>query len=483
MKKKNPEISVIISTYNRADKLKRAVSSVLSQSFNDFEVIVYDDCSTDKTQKFLKSIKDERLKVIRGDKNFGSDTKPKNEATSEARGRFIAYLDDDNEYLKDHLQVLYSAITNSNADVVYGDRMVIDEEGQVEKQVGIFSNYNPFLLLQRNYIDTSDVLVRREAIFDVGGWDERYRKYVDWNLWVRMAKAGKRFLRVPKIITNYYLHSGMKSARKEDERGFMKPAWEPYNVEIDLPYLHTPHEIKVAVFSLTYNRLEYTKKCFESLKNKAGYPYDHYVVDNGSTDGTVEWLKTQDIVKIYNKENKGISIASNQAIDRIMKGHKADLPNPNESRAESYKYDIIIKYDNDCLSLTQDWLKTVVDLYKRNHMVVMSPYPEGLRDNPGGPPRLTYGNFNGQMIGVVNHIGGLCHIAPASVYEDFRWNEDQPLHGLQDLELSQYISKQGYQQIYLEGIKVEHIFGTAKQHKDYPEYFEKRKLEKVAKPK
>jgi len=482
---KKPIISVIITTFNRLSFLKKAVKSVLVQSFKDFEIIIYDDHSTDGTQDWINTIQDKRIIYIYADKNYGCDTFPKNEATKQAKGQYIAYLDDDCQYLKDHLQTLYKTIEqNKNIDLVYGDRLIIDSEGKIPSQVGVYSNFNPFLLLQRNYIDTSDVLIKREALFSVGGWDERYRKYVDWNLWVRMAKAGKHFLRVPKIITHYFLHKGMKSQRKEDEKAFMVPAWSSYDVEIDLPYLHTPHEIKVAVFSLTKDRLFYTKKCFKSLEKKAGYKYDHYVVDNGSTDGTEKWLKENNrYIKIYNKKNKGISIASNQALVRIIKGCNSKLPFTTvEQDFEAYKYDIVIKYDNDCLSLSNNWLKSVVELYKRNHMVAMSPYPEGLRDNPGGSPRLAYGKFNNHLIGVVSHIGGLCHIAPASIYKTFRWTEDSPLHGLQDLELSQWLTRNGYQQLYIEDLKVEHIEGTEVQHKRYKEYFNKREKEKITKP-
>lgn len=467
-------ISVVLTTYNRLEFLKKAIASVEAQTFTDWELVIVNDGSTDGTRAYLDELKNPKIRPIHRSKSFRCDTRPKNRGTKESKGEFIAYMDDDVEYRPDHLQALYSAITKSKVDVVYGDRMIIDLEKRMPDTVGVRSDFNPFLLLLRNFIDTSDVLVRREALFEVGGWDERYRKYVDWNLWVRMAKAGKKFQRVPLIITNYYLHNSQKSATvftKNDnpaKQQFM-PEWSAHDVEIDLPYLHTPKEIKVAVFSLTKDRLSYTKDCFNSLYAKAGYKFDHFIVDNGSTDGTAEYLQAEMVrnprIKFVDlqKKNIGISKASNIALKQIMTGG----------------YDIVIKYDNDCLSRTDGWVSTMVDLFKRNRMLCLSPYPEGLKDSPGGTPRIEYGRFDGYMVGLTTHLGGFCHVAPRSVYEQFRWREDQPLHGLQDLELSQWLTKNGYQMAYVEDLKVEHYRGTVKQHEDFPEYFKLREYEKT----
>jgi GT2 family glycosyltransferase len=73
--------------------------------------------------------------------------------------------------------------------------------------------------------------------------------------------------------------------------------------------------MKIAIYTLTRDRIEYTKKCFQSLQENAGYSYDHYIIDNGSKDGTADWLKEGNYTKvIYNPENVGISNGSNQAL-------------------------------------------------------------------------------------------------------------------------------------------------------------------------
>lgn len=454
-----PKISVIISTHNRKDKLKRAIDSVLNQSFQDFEIIVSDDKSLDGTRELIKEMQgnDSRLKYTRLSCNFGNHSKPKNEGIKISTGEYIAFLDDDNSYRPDHLQILYKEMErDSSIDVVYGDRMIVKDGKNMG--IGVFSDFDPFLLLRKNYIDTSDSLIKREAIEYIGGFDESHKRMLDWNLYVRLAKSGYRFKRVNQIITDYEIHDGQLSNEKEDKM------FDPIDCKIVLPYLGKELlDPKVAVFSITYNRLEYSKKCFQSLLDTAGYSFDHFIIDNGSTDGTEKWLDEYPC-KFFrlNGDNRGISIASNQALEAIGDG-----------------YDIIIKIDNDCLFKNKGWMSKMVELWKSNHMMALSCYVQGLRDNPGGAPRMDYGMINGEVIGLTHHIGGICCFASSKAYDNFRWDEYSTLHGVQDLEFSQHLLKNGYGMGYLENWYCEHIDGTDGQEDKYPDYFKNRKIEKT----
>lgn len=483
----NKMISVIITTFNRKEMLKRAIDSVLAQTFTDWELIVVDDASTDGTKKFMEELEIDNegshtIKYSRNPKNFGCDTQPKNIGARMATGEYIAYLDDDNTFRPDHLQALYNELQrNPKIDVAYGDRIVIDDEGQIEPRMGVSSDFSDTILMQRNYIDTSDVLMKREALFDVGGWDERFKKYVDWNLWVRMAKAGKAFVRVPIILTEYHIHKKMKSLTVKDRAvdgspsvplgssPVFTPEWDAVEVEVELPYLKEVKDPKVAIYMITYDRLEYTKLAIDSLFAKAGYDFDLFVVDNGSTDGTIPYLldlaeKGKIKPVILNEKNVGISKASNQAVAEILKGD----------------YKIVGKYDNDAISLNSGWLKAMVEIWKVNHKIAMSCYISGLKDNPGGAPRVANGMIKGQLVGITRHLGGICVFNDILAYKSFRWDEDSFLHGVQDMEFSQYLNYNGFRLMYLENYQISHgPMGTAKQQEDFKEYFERRKSEKT----
>lgn len=445
-------ISIIVSTYNRPERLKQAIQSVIDQTFQDWECIVVSDGHSDANSDIVKGFTNNKIKYFEID-HFGCDTKPKNYGIMQSKGDCIAFLDDDVRYKPEHLFILHKNIIDSGADIVYGDRFIFNELDPSMNTVGIHNDYNPHLLMQRNYIDTSDVLIKRECLFRVGGFDEKVKKFIDWNLWIRMSKAGFNFMRIPVIITDYVIHKEMKSIKIPN----MDITFHPLECEIDAGYLGEKQSLKVAIFTLTKDRLDLTKKMFETMWNTNKYPYDHYIVDNGSTDGTKEYLEAlwrNGKIKhiIYNSENKGIAVASNQALDVI-----------------SDKYDIIGKVDNDIHFKTEGWLDSMISVFNRNMKMVLSPYVEGLINNAGGVLRDGYGLLGGELLGLVRHLGGCSIFSPYIAYKDWRWPDHARKHGGNDVMFSIYCRQNMFNLAYLENHRVGHY--TEDHKKLYPEYY------------
>jgi len=202
-----PLISVIISTYERPKMLQRAIDSVLAQTFKNFELIIVDDHSK-VPPKFSLPDGEKRVVAMRLPHNSGYQVIPKNVGIMISRGKYIAYLDDDNVYLPNHLEMLYKAITKHQADVVYGDRSYHSNDPNEKRFMGRQSYpYDLSQIEQGNYIDTSDIMHTRQAINDVGFWDIFWIRKADWLLMVRFGKAGKKIVHVPEVITEYYWHS------------------------------------------------------------------------------------------------------------------------------------------------------------------------------------------------------------------------------------------------------------------------------------
>lgn len=477
-KRKMPKVSIVLTTHPTRDEVcKKAVESVFAQTYHDWELIIVHDGINPTLDISWYKKQDKNPITLYDIEHFGNDTKPKNFGILQAKGSYIAFLDSDNTFRPDHLQLLVNELDRDpELSVAYGDRWLNDETGQVPAQIGKYSDYTPGKLMVENYIDTSDVLIRREALMYVGGFDESQKKYIDWNLWARLEKAGVKFKRVPFVITDYNIGKDSKSVTKltENEKKFMAnnpgkfqniPDFDTVDCEIRLPYLGEVQEPRVAIFTLTYDRLELTKKSFESLSKTAGYPYHHYIVDNGSTDGTKEWLADYKehagfTFVIDREKNEGISRGSNTALLGIGKGN----------------YDIIVKVDNDAIFQTEGWLKKMVEIWKTNHQIIMSCYVEGLKDNPGGAPRYHRGRIKGELVGMTNHLGGVCVFADASAYDNFRWDEDDYLHSAQDLAFSQYVTTHGFAMAYLENYSLRHA--TAEMMEQYPDYYERRVNEK-----
>jgi GT2 family glycosyltransferase len=442
-------ISIIISTYNRSNLLKKAIASVLAQSFKDIEIIVVDDCSTDDTEKVAKEFK---VRYIKTEKNSGSDSKPKNLGISKANGEYIAFLDDDDTYRPDALKILYR-YAKTGADITYGDYL-IENNGKMER--GWSLPFSASRLSQMNYIAMSVVLIKKDKLEEVGGFDESIHKFKDWNLWIRMQKYGCRFLHVPIIVTEVHPQKDSISNKYEtkQENGMFVPTFNPADCLIN------NKELKVAIYTMTMNRLDYTKQMRKSL-DLAEYPFDWFVVDQESTDGTREWLGTQKVKNILlNSKNEGLEKGWSQCIDLIQ--------------ATNLKYDILIKVDNDAEMMTKGWLKDMVEIFKRNRQVILSPYVEGLEDSPGGVLRQResgespYVTINDKVLGAVPYLGGICFATPKALFDNFRFPEK--VAGNKDYYLSQYAKSQGFALFYMEELKIWHIDGTQGQKLKYPDY-------------
>lgn len=108
-----PFFSVILPSYNRYNMLKIAVESVVNQLYMGWELIIVDDCSTDKEYEMLDSLRTPRIKVIRNHKNLHKGG-ARNEGIKIAKGRFVCFLDDDDYYLPNHLEIFYNYIISNN---------------------------------------------------------------------------------------------------------------------------------------------------------------------------------------------------------------------------------------------------------------------------------------------------------------------------------------------------------------------------------
>ena len=468
MQEKRPEVSVIISTYNRSKNLKRCIESVLAQSFTNFEIIVVDDCSTDDTQEVVKKFKDKRVKYIQTLKNSGHDGLPKNMGVDRAKGEFITFLDDDDLYRPDALKVLYTYIGHTQANVVYGDYLTEDKKGK--RKLGWTIDFQPSLLGRMNYIAMSVVIVNRKSFIAVGGFNENIPKFKDWNLWLRMQKAGNIFVHIPIITTIVTMGEETISTKYKvdyDEQGNYLPTYfNPADCKMyaDKSYFGKPKKLKVAIYTLTLDRLEYTQRMWESLEKTACYDFDWIVIDQGSKDGTPDFLKGRAKHVIQNKKNTGVDGGWNQAL-KYLKGED---------------YDVWVKLDNDAELMTDGWLRDAVDLLERNSKLILSPYVEGLENSPGGVMRSRmdgespYLSLNDKILGLVPNLGGICFITHRDLFSHFHFPEgDNRIAGNKDYFLSQYAQQIGYSMFYMEEYRLWHMDGTDGQHKKFPEYFKK----------
>ncbi|NQT32168.1 MAG: glycosyltransferase [Candidatus Omnitrophica bacterium] len=213
-----PEVSVIISTCNRAHLVGRAIKSVLMQTFRNFELIVVDDASEDNTGEVVKSFQDERIKYVRHGSNEGAPH-ARNEGIKLAQGEYIAFLDDDDEWMTEKLEKQLNKIKTSpsKVGVIYSGIEVI-EDGESDIGIKKCPEYKGDLrnqLLKRSTVGSvSKVLVKRECFDKAGMFDENLRSCQDWDMWLRISKYYE-FDFAPEILVKIHMH-GVQISRDLD---------------------------------------------------------------------------------------------------------------------------------------------------------------------------------------------------------------------------------------------------------------------------
>lgn len=216
--------------------------------------------------------------------------------------------------------------------------------------------------------------------------------------------------------------------------------------------------MRVAVLTLTRDRLGYTRHCFERLTELSGVPYDHYVLDQGSEDGTPDWLMRQSFRHVsLLPRNLGIVAGVNYLLTHVP----------------VHQYDVIVKVDNDCELTQQNTLRDVCQLVMEAGDALLSPRILGLRNPPAATGEFTVA---GETILDIPQIGGIFLAVPASIYtEGFRYDESNPAED--DVQLCWWWRGQGGRCGYVKRLEVWHYETTDGQWKRHPEYFRRRVLE------
>lgn len=213
-----PKVSVIIPTYNRAEFLRFAITSVLNQTFQDFEIIVVDDASIDNTEDVVRSLSDKRISYFRHGANKGNAA-TRNTGIRNSSGHYIALLDDDDEWLPSKLEKQVRLLDSSPPIVggVYTGFVVIDKaSGKMVERVTPTKRGSIFNeLLIQNWVGTSStVLLRRECFDKVGLFDEGLASGVDYDMWIRIAKEFQfEFIEGP--LVKYFNHENQLSNNYE----------------------------------------------------------------------------------------------------------------------------------------------------------------------------------------------------------------------------------------------------------------------------
>lgn len=420
---KKYKVSIIMPTYNRKQIISKSIDSVINQTFENFELIIVDDGSSDGTDEFIYKhyapfLDSKKIKYYK--LNHNGVSAARNAGLNNSSGNIIAYLDSDNQWDCNYLHIMLNELNvHENSNCAYCGVKV---NNRVKNKKYVLNNsFNRKKLLKSNFIDLNGFIHKKQLYINRGGFDTNLKRLVDWDLLIRYTKNNPP-LHVEKVLVNYiidtqfdnititeplennwdiiqekhwkeiyeeeyeiivdyfdqgfyleqyedifnanippiyhYLSKGHKEGRnpnKEFITSFYKNKY-PDVVKNNLnPFIHYiksgqmegreinyfkeknnildnnllflsnyefDYEPLVSIIVLNRNGLRHLKILFKDFSKNTNYSnFEIIVVDNGSDDGSVEFLKNLKlpITVIENKENVSFAKGNNDAV-KIAKG-------------------------------------------------------------------------------------------------------------------------------------------------------------------
>ncbi len=238
----NPQVSVIVPTYNRRHLVGPTLAGALAQEDVDLEVVVVDDCSPDGTAEYLTGLELPRLRVFRNDVNR-LQAFTRNRGIAEARGEWIAFLDDDDLWAPNKLREQLRVAEEAEASIAFSAAYLLNQD---KFATDVFypcpPETQPAEILTRYTVPAgcSNMIVRADLLDDVGGFDEHLDTASDWDLFIRLL------LTRPAAVLNephvgYVLHDNAVSTgnieRQFEDFEFLRRKYQharrEYGVEAD----------------------------------------------------------------------------------------------------------------------------------------------------------------------------------------------------------------------------------------------------------
>lgn len=211
-----PLVSVITPTYNREDFLPEAIESVLSQDYENFEFLIIDDGSTDNSKEVIDGYMDSGKIRYFYQENSGQSV-ARNKGISEAKGKYVCFLDSDNRWLPGKLSRSVAELeTSPEYDVLYADGTLINEAGEEISRENMtrYTGNIVMELLKDNCVSMNTTMVRTHILREVGGFSSHVKVADDYDLWLRLS-AKSKFLYISEYMADYRVMANQISSDKK----------------------------------------------------------------------------------------------------------------------------------------------------------------------------------------------------------------------------------------------------------------------------
>jgi glycosyltransferase involved in cell wall biosynthesis len=211
-----PLVTVFMAAFNGEAYIEKAIQSVLNQSFTDFELLIINDGSTDRTLDIVHKFTDPRIRLVHNDGNKGL-TFTRNRGIEEAKGQYIAILDCDDLAMSDRLKAQTSFLDSNPETVICGGQAItIDESGQQIGNLNVIAgdNISPELVFHNTFIN-STLMIKRSAMLEVGGYRD-FSPAEDYDLSYRIS-LHHPVANLNEVLVAYRLH-GNNISKVQNEK-------------------------------------------------------------------------------------------------------------------------------------------------------------------------------------------------------------------------------------------------------------------------
>jgi len=481
-----PTVSVIVPTYNRPERLRQTLASIMAQTFQDFEIVVVNDGGAD-IASVVDGVNDGRIVSAKHGRNRGLAAS-RNTGLRLAKGTYIAYLDDDDRYLPDHLETLVSVLQQGEYKAAYTDAWRVHERMQdgrlveVGRDVPYSHDFNPANLLVSNYFPVLCIMHERSCLDEVGLFDESLFAHEDWDLWIRMATKFA-FTHIRKTTAQFTWRddgSSMTSATRETYWRTTEIIYRKYRPYVEgIPALGEMQRRRLedlraqqaqgfdcSIVIPVHNNVVLTRQCLEALaKVTSGPTYEVIVVDNGSTDGTSELLQSLggDVRVITNRENLGFAKACNQGAAAARGTHLVFLNNdtiPLEGWLSALVEEVAVHPETGIvgsrLLYTDKTIQHAGVVFDRDSLMPYHCYKGFESDHPAVSRRREF-----------SAVTAACMLVRREVWSALGGFDESYRNGFEDVDFCLKARDKGWKVIYQPASVVFHLEGRTEGRKAY----------------
>ena len=474
-----PLVSVIIPTFNRPQRLKQAVLSVVNQTYKHVEIIVVNDAGVDVAGMLSEIGAQDLLTYVRHGKNRDRSA-ARNTGLRIARGKYIAYLDDDDRFLPNHLHTLVSFLESHDYQVAYTDAWRVHEEKQgseyveVQRDVPYSYEFDPTQLLISNYFPVLSVMHARSCLDEVGLFDEGLTSHEDWDLWIRMSRRYP-FAHIKELTAEFTWRLDGSSTTSRSKQDFARTAgliYEKYRtVSESIPGVreaqdrvmleYRAHSQGTPTFTCSIiipvcNKVELTQQCLTALASATTeVSFEVIIVDNGSTDGTKEFLGELkgDVQVIQNEENLGFAKACNQGAQAARGKYLVFLNNDTIPQAQ-WLNPLVSEVDEhpevgivgSKLLYADGSVQHAGVIFMRSITTAYHIYRSALSTDPGVNQRRVF-----------QAVTAACMLIRRELFEEAHGFDEAFINGFEDVDLCLKVREKGYQVIYQPRSVVYHL--------------------------